>query len=61
MRRVSVNIELDSDSADILVRSIESMVEVMEDLGVSIKRIEGHLLEISEILEGQDGTETEGD
>jgi hypothetical protein len=50
MRRVSVNIELDSDSADILVRSIESMVEVMEDLGVSIKRIEDHLLEISEIL-----------
>lgn len=50
MRKVSVNIELDSDSADILVRSIESMVEVMEDLGVSIKRIEDHLLEISEIL-----------
>jgi hypothetical protein len=50
MRRVSVNIELDSDSADILVRSIESMVEVMEDLGVSIARIEGHLLEISEML-----------
>jgi len=50
MRRVSVNIELDSDSADILVRSIESMVEVMEDLGVSIKRIERHLLEISEML-----------
>lgn len=50
MRRVSVNVELDADSADILVRSIERMVEVMEDLGVSITRIEGHLLEISEIL-----------
>jgi hypothetical protein len=61
MRRVSVNVELDADSADILVRSIEKMVEVMEDLGVSITRIEGHLLEISEILESGNGTEAESD
>jgi len=61
MKRVSVNIELDSDSADILVRSIERMVEVMEDLGVSIAWIEGHLLEISEMLESRNGTEAESD
>lgn len=59
MKKISLNIEFDADSADALIRSVDQIVEVMEKIGANSDEIRRSLQEIADILEGEDGTEAE--
>ena len=54
MKKISLNIEFDADSADALIRSIDRMVEVLESVGANANEIRRTLHDIADILEGED-------
>jgi len=54
MKKISLNIEFDADSADALIRSIDRIVEVLESVGANADEIRRTLQDIADILEGED-------
>ena len=50
MKKISLNIEFDADSADALIRSVDQIVEVMEKIGANSDEIRRSLQEIADIL-----------
>ena len=54
MKKISLNIELDADSDDALIRYIDKIVEVLESVGANADEIRKTLQDIADILEGED-------
>jgi len=59
MKKISLGIELDSDSADALIRSVDQLVDVMESLACSASSINAALQDIADILEGRHDIQAE--